>query len=195
MSLKIAEFPFQIVWNATFSKVPHQFALLDEGAWMKATGFTGARDKPRTLWLAGAASDGEGEAGGRVEHQDPDLEAAINSVPPIPASAGKLSKSGWITHDTLKIWVGQKPKAFRTPVSGHPRCLIRTTWLFRDGSWSKAEDKVDMRVVGNKTAKLDSPAIISITIFERPGKMTPKRSLTVTETIVPLKSEVVVLSL
>ena len=112
----------------------------------------------------GAASDGEGEAGGRVEHQDPDLEAAINSVPPIPVSAEKLSKSGWVTHHTLKLLVGHKPKAFRTPVSRRPRCMIRTTWFFRDGSWSKAEDKVDMRTLGNKTAKLDSPAIMS----ERP---------------------------
>ena len=53
-------------------------------------------------------------------------------------------------------------------MSRHPRCMIRTTWLFRDGSWSKAEDKVDMRTLGNKTAKLDSPAIMSLTIFERP---------------------------
>ena len=80
-------------------------------------------------------------------------------------------KSGWVTHDTFKLLVGHKPKAFRTPVSRHPRCLIRTTWLFRDGAWSKAkesEDKVDMRTLGNKSAKLDSPAIMSITIFERP---------------------------
>ena len=89
-------------------------------------------------------------------------------MPPIPVSAEKLSKSGWVTHDTLKLLVGHKPKAFRTPVSQHPRCMIRTTWLFRDGSWSKAEDKIDMRTLGNKTAKLDSPAIMSITIFERP---------------------------
>ena len=46
--------------------------------------------------------------------------------------------------------------------------MIRTSWLFRAGSWSKAEDKVDMRTFGNKTAKLDSPAITSLTIFERP---------------------------
>ena len=90
-------------------------------------------------------------------------------MPPIPVSAEKLSKSGWVTHDTLKLLVGHKPKEFRTPVSRHPRCMIRTTWLFRDGSWSKAEDKVDMRTLGNKTAKLDSPAIMSITIFERPA--------------------------
>ena len=122
----------------------------------------------RPSGLAGAASDGEGDAGGRVEHQDPDLESAINSVPPIPVCAEKLSKSGWVTHDTLKLLVGRKPKAFRTPVSRHPRCMIRKTWLFRDGSWSKAEDKVDMRALGNKTAKLDSPAIMSLTIFERP---------------------------
>ena len=89
-------------------------------------------------------------------------------MPPIPVSAEKLSKSAWVTHDTLKLLVGHKPKAFKTPVSRHPRCMIRTTWLFRDGSWSKAEDKVDMRTLGNKTAKLDSPAIMSITIFERP---------------------------
>ena len=38
-----------------------------------------------------------------------------------------------------------------TPASRHPRCLIRTTWVFRDGSWSKAEDKVDIRALGNKT--------------------------------------------
>ena len=89
-------------------------------------------------------------------------------MPPISVSAEKLSKSGWVTHDTLKLLVGHKPKAFRTPVSRQPRCIIRTTWLFRDGSWSKAEDKVDMRTLGNKTAKLDSPAIMSLTIFERP---------------------------
>ena len=89
-------------------------------------------------------------------------------MPPIPVSAEKLSKSGWVTHDTLKLLVGHKPKAFRTPVSRHPRYMIRTTWLFTDGSWSKAEDKVDMKTLGNKTAKLDSPAIMSITIFERP---------------------------
>ena len=45
---------------------------------------------------------------------------------------------------------------------------MRTTWLFRNGSWSKAEDKVDMRALGNTTAKLDSPAILSLTVFERP---------------------------
>ena len=46
--------------------------------------------------------------------------------------------------------------------------MIRTTWLFRDGAWSKVEDKVDVRTLGNKAAKLDSPAIMSLTIFERP---------------------------
>ena len=55
--------------------------------------------------------------------------------------------------------------------------MIRTTWLFRDGSWSKAEDKVDMRTLGNKTAKLDSPTIMSMI-----------------GTIVPLKPEAEALS-
>ena len=82
-------------------------------------------------------------------------------MPPSPVSAKKLSKSGWVTHDTFKLLVGHRPKAFRTPVSRH-------ACLFRDGSWSKAEDKVDMRTLGNKKAKLDSPAIMSLTIFERP---------------------------
>ena len=43
----------------------------------------------RSLGLAGATSDAEGEARGRVEHPGPDLEAAISEVRPIPVSAGK----------------------------------------------------------------------------------------------------------
>ena len=50
-------------------------------------------------------------------------------------------------------------------------CMIRTIWVFRDGSWSKAEDKVDMQMLENNTAtaKLETPVVMSITVFETPG--------------------------
>ena len=35
-------------------------------------------------------------------------------------------------------------------------------------AFREVEDKVDTRALDNKTAKLDSPAIMLITIFERP---------------------------
>ena len=67
---------FQISsWNATFSKVPDQSALLVEGAWMKATGFTGTQGKPLTLCVTPEARKLCCKMKGRVPEIGDDLMA------------------------------------------------------------------------------------------------------------------------
>ena len=75
----------KVATNPVFSFAPEQAHRSQEPGFSVTS---------RPSGLAGAASDGEEEAGGRVEHQDPDPEAAIKSVTRIPVSAEKLSKSG-----------------------------------------------------------------------------------------------------
>ena len=83
-----------------------------------------------------------------MPNPDPELESAINGVPPIKLTAKQLSKTGWTNAEGHPyIIVGHYPKAFRVPTSRHPKCVIRTTWVFRDGAWHLIEDKVDIRVL------------------------------------------------
>ena len=67
-------------------------------------------------------------------------------------------KPGWVSHPGLEnVLIGHKPKVLRTPTPKHPSRIIRTTWVFRDGEWSRIEDKVTLEVY----------TVMSITIFER----------------------------
>ena len=65
------------------------------------------------------------------------------------------------------VIVGHSPKAYRTPAPRHPRCDIRTTWLFKDGAWSKVDDRVSLEDIPNKTAKLEDKVAMSPTSFEK----------------------------
>ena len=117
--------------------------------------------------MADAADEAEEDSSG-VEHRDPDLEQAINSVPPIPVSKEQLAKNGWTSCEGHKfVIVGHKPKAYRTPAPRHPRCDIRTTWLFKDGAWSKVEDRISLEKISNKTAKLEGNVAMSLPSFEK----------------------------
>ena len=87
---------------------------------------------------------------------------------PIPVSKEKLAKNGWTSCEGHKfVIVGHKPKAYRTPAPRHPRCDIRTTWLFKDGAWSKVEDRISLEEIPNKTAKLEDKVVMSLTSFEK----------------------------
>ena len=100
--------------------------------------------------------------------RDPDSELATNSVPSIPVSKEQSAKSGWTSCAGHKfVIVGHKPKAYRTPAPRHPRCDIRTAWLFRDGAWSKVEGRISLEEVPNKTAKLEGKVVMSLTSFEK----------------------------
>ena len=104
-----------------------------------------------------------------VEHPDPEISAAINEVPPIDIPKEKLKRPGWVSHPNAKyLIVGHKPKTFRTATPRFPRCEVRSTWLFREGSWVKVEDKVNVRELDNKVARLEGNPILSLTIFEDP---------------------------
>ncbi|CAE7521448.1 unnamed protein product, partial [Symbiodinium pilosum] len=45
--------------------------------------------------------------------------------------------------------------------------IIRTTWVFGDGEWSKIEDKINIEELDVRAAKLEAYTVMSITIFER----------------------------
>ena len=76
-------------------------------------------------------------------------------VPPLPPR--------WMR----KNLIGHKPKVLRTPAPKHPSRTIRATWVFRDGEWSKTEDKVNIEELDVRAAKLEANTVMSITIFER----------------------------
>ena len=83
-------------------------------------------------------------------------------------SKEQLAKNGWTSCEVHKfVSAGHKPKAYRTPAPRHPRCDIRTTWLFKDGAWSKVEDRVSLEEIPNKTAKLEDKVVMSLTSFEK----------------------------
>ena len=99
------------------------------------------------------------------------LKLQLTRCHQLPSVRRSFQSPGGSPMTLLSCWLDTSQRHSGVQFPGipprHSRCLVRTTWLFRDGSWSKAEDKVDMRALGNKTAKLDSPAITSLTIFER----------------------------
>ena len=77
-------------------------------------------------------------------------------------------KPGWVAHPGLEnVLIGHKPKVLRTPAPKHPSRIIRTTWVFRDGEWSKIEDKINIEELDVRAAKLEAYTVMSITIFER----------------------------
>ena len=89
-------------------------------------------------------------------------------MPPIPVSKEQLAKSGWTSCEGRKfVIIGHHPNTFRTPAPRHPRCDIRTTLLFKDGAWSKVEDRVSLEEIPNKTAKLEGKVVMSFTSFEQ----------------------------
>ena len=105
-----------------------------------------------------------------MPNPDPELESAINGVPPIKLTAKQLSKTGWTNAEGHPyIIIGHYPKAFRVPTSRHPKCVIRTTWVFRDGVWHLVEDKVDIRALEVRADKYEDAPIMSITSFTRPA--------------------------
>ncbi len=83
-----------------------------------------------------------------VDLADKDLQAACN-VPPFPGiKPSQLSKSGWtVTPHFPYLMIAHYPKVFRTPAPRFPRCVVRTTWVFREGVWSRIEDGVDVRTL------------------------------------------------
>ena len=114
-----------------------------------------------------AADEAEEDPRG-VGSREPDLDEAINSVPPIPVSKEQLAKNGCTSCEGHKfVIVGHKPKAYRTPAPRHPRCDIRTTWLLKDGAWSTVEDRISLEEIPNKTAKLEDKVVMSLTSFEK----------------------------
>ena len=72
-----------------------------------------------------------------------------------------------VTLAVVQSWASTVSKAFRTPAPRHPRCDIRTTWLFYHGAWSKVGDRVSLEEVPNKTAKLEGKVVMSLTSFEK----------------------------
>ena len=117
--------------------------------------------------MAGVSEEAEEEPAPEVEHPDPEVEAAAKAVPPIAIDRAKLLKTGWTSGVAgfPYVIVGHKPKTFRTPSPKHPRCDVRTTWIFQDSAWTKVEDKVHIRELPNKAAKFDRPCAMSITVF------------------------------
>ena len=77
-------------------------------------------------------------------------------------------KPGWVAHPGLgNVLIGHKPRVLRTPAPKHPSRIIRATWVFRDGEWSKIEDKINIEELDVRAAKLEAYTVMSITIFER----------------------------
>ena len=104
-----------------------------------------------------------------IEHPDPEISVAINEVPPIDIPKEKLKRPGWVSRPNAKyLLVGHKPKTFRTAAPRFPKCEIRSTWLFREGSWVKVEDRVNVRELDSKAAKLEGNPVLSLTLFEDP---------------------------
>ena len=100
---------------------------------------------------------------------DKDLQAACNAPPFAGIQPSQLAKSGWTTTPNYAyIMIAHYPKVFRTPARRFPRCLVRTTWVFREGSWSRIEDSVNIRSLEVRSAKFDERPIMSVTVFGRP---------------------------
>ena len=100
---------------------------------------------------------------------DKDLQAACNEPPIAGIRPKQLAKSGWFTTATHPyLLVAHYPKVFRTPNPKFPRCTMRSTWVFREGKWSKIEDNVDIRGLKLKAGKFEERTIMSVTMFTRP---------------------------
>ena len=100
---------------------------------------------------------------------DKDLQAACNEPPFAGIQPKQLSKSGWFTTANYPyLLVAHYPKVFRTPNPKFPRCAMRSTWVFREGKWSKIEDNVDIRGLKVKAGKFEERTIMSVTMFTRP---------------------------
>ena len=115
------------------------------------------------------AGEASAEAPEPISLVDKDLQAACHDPPFAGIQPKQLSKSGWFTaanHPCLLV--AHYPKVFRTPNPKFPRCTMRSTWVFREGTWSKIEDKVDIRDLKLKAGKFEERTIMSVTMFTRP---------------------------
>ena len=100
---------------------------------------------------------------------DKDLQAACNDPPFAGIQPKQLSKSGWFTTPNHPyLLVAHYPKVFRTPNPKFPRCTMRSTWVYREGAWSKIEDNVDVRDLKVKAGRFEERTIMSVTMFTRP---------------------------
>ena len=80
-------------------------------------------------------------------------------------------KPGWVARPGLEnVLIGHKPKVPRTPAPKHPSRTIRATWVFRDGEWSKIEDKVNIEELDVRAAKLEVYTDVNHDLRAQPRK-------------------------
>ena len=115
------------------------------------------------------AEEASAEVPDPISLVDKDLQAACNDPPFAGIQPKQLSKSGWFTTSNHPyLLVAHYPKVFRTPNPKFPHCTMRSTWVYREGAWSKIEDNVDIRDLKLKAGKFEERTIMSVTMFTRP---------------------------
>ena len=91
-------------------------------------------------------------------------------IPPIPGiEVQQLLKPGWtVIGGNPAAKIAHFPKTFRTPAPRFPKHRVRTTWGFKDNSWTILEDSVNIDELEGVYGELPEGTIASITLFALP---------------------------